>query len=538
LGLWALLLFAGCSSQAAKKTPVPAPVPARPKLELLHQTLDVDLRAPRVLKGSALLRVRNRGDALARELPLYLSRFARVGEVRTGGRILSRRFDPARRRYVVPLEILPAQEIALEVSWTIDITDAALRARLGGALSLEPGARAIELLEWHPRLTATGGVPEKPAFLLRVRTPPDEVVIAPGTPRRTSREGKHQITEFESRIGPAELVLVTGRFVRTSFVSHGFTIEVYEPRKGSAPLARLVAVAELAGEALALFEKLFGAGWDERPTLRVAVPNIRGARAIPYALLLGSEGEYLQRDLQSRTDSGNRRDAVLLHELAHLWWGQLLTASGPEVPLLHEGLAEFSMLLALERLRGPDVAAEVRREIRARALQPGPPVLGLPLAVSGNARYAQDRGAMVFETACARLGTAEIVVALKELVHAHRGGHLNIDGLTHILGNPLLARLAAARDVPRVRLAVSREGEGARIDLENLTEESAYVPLYFLAAGQRRRQVITVLPRERRVLLQPVGPGPARVLVDPDAESLFEVAPRSEYAVDAWSGEP
>jgi hypothetical protein len=528
------------SALACSGPPARPVIPAlRPPawLHLTYQDLSVDLTTPRLLQGRAHLTVRNSGGRFARGIPLYLTPFARLGEVRVGGRVRSTRLEPSPRRHEVVFPLAPGREARVEVDWSIDLSSHDTRVRLGQAIALEPGARVVELMEWHPRLRPMGDA-EKPPFRLEVRAPADEVVLAPGHLAGVTREGAVARTIYEDDVGPAFLEIVSGRYEIARLTAHGLNVEVFLAPTARVPRERLGAMADLLGRGLAFYAEAFGPAWTRPPALRLSTAPIRGARALPFAIVLGEDGEYLTGDLGGRTAAGNRRDSVLLHELAHLWWGHLLTAPPSEAALLHEGLAQFSMLLALEAVVSSSAATEVRRELRARALGRGPALLGLSLAVPGAAARAQAKGAMIFETLRARGGHAALLGALREAVRLYRGGTLTFAALSGLIAQARdeeaarrLFDLASSQEAPRVRVSVGRlenmpDGTFARVLVENRSRLWAYAPIAVEYGGRTTPAAADVPPKAEVSVRVPVGGSMTetpRLTVDPEARALVAV---------------
>lgn len=110
-------------------------------------------------------------------------------------------------------------------------------------------------------------------------------------------------------------------------------------------------------------------------------------------------------------------DYVLAHELAHAWWGHSLTASSWCDAWLHESLASYACLLAVEELEGPEASQSAYR----RMLESHSPKMRLvPCAEADSAAEGHNmglwiRGPWVLHTLRHQVGDD---TALRETFHA------------------------------------------------------------------------------------------------------------------------
>lgn len=92
-------------------------------------------------------------------------------------------------------------------------------------------------------------------------------------------------------------------------------------------------------------------------------------------------------------------DYILVHELAHEWWGNSVTAADWSDFWLHEGFASYAEAVYLERTRGRDAAD--RHLARVRRSVPRSGSLARPAGSSAREAYSgllYGRGAMVLAT--------------------------------------------------------------------------------------------------------------------------------------------
>jgi aminopeptidase N len=98
------------------------------------------------------------------------------------------------------------------------------------------------------------------------------------------------------------------------------------------------------------FEHLYGPfpWWDD--ACRFVQSAVKGGAMEHQSAI--SMGDILTNDIQP--DSAMHSNTTLIHELAHEWWGNSITAVDYGDAWLHEGMATYSEALVLERLYGPE----------------------------------------------------------------------------------------------------------------------------------------------------------------------------------------
>ncbi len=148
------------------------------------------------------------------------------------------------------------------------------------------------------------------------------------------------------------------------------------PAKASPnPAARMGAVGAEIAEEFEWMASQFG----PPPLKRIAVSPIPGffGQGFPGLIYL-STVSYLEdsaRKALLKSDPG--ADAFFTsimhaHEVAHQWWGNLVSPATYHDEWLSEALANYSALLVLERKRGPKAVETVLEEYRKALLSPGP----------------------------------------------------------------------------------------------------------------------------------------------------------------------
>lgn len=242
--------------------------------------------------------------------------------------------------------------------------------------------------------------------------------------------------------------------------------------------------------------------------------------------------------------TGDRRfEPVVLHELAHQWFGDSLTpADWPDI-WLNEGFATYAEALWLERSEGPAALQEFLRLIgpgRHPALFAGEGTLSLPSPVLPNT-LVYDKGAWVLHLLRGVIGDEDFFACLRAyandpaLVHGSVSTPRLIDHAERAAGRDLGAFFRGWLDtdaVPVLSLETlpgppSRAPGGqARVRLRQLQEQALVVPVpLLLHTGGGAVAVTAVLERTRQDFRWETAAPVDSVTVDPDRAVLARWAP-------------
>jgi len=148
------------------------------------------------------------------------------------------------------------------------------------------------------------------------------------------------------------------------------------PAKASPnPAARMGAVGAEIAEEFEWMASRFG----PPPLKRIAVSPIPGffGQGFPGLIYLSTVSYLEDAARRSLLKSDSVTDAFFTtimhaHEVAHQWWGNLVSPATYHDEWLSEALANYSALLVLERKRGPKAVEEVLEDYRKMLLAPGP----------------------------------------------------------------------------------------------------------------------------------------------------------------------
>jgi len=186
-------------------------------------------------------------------------------------------------------------------------------------------------------------------YRVQVRAPSDQVVATSGSiVERVDQGDGTAITTAVS--GPMRdfALVISSNFITSTTTVNGTVVTSYylpEDKEGGERALRY------ASDALRVFSELFGpypyAEFDV-----VETPTTAGGIEYPGLVVIA------QRLYKK---SGGFFEFATVHETAHQWWYGLVGSDQVDEPWLDEALVQYSTLLYYEKLRGPEVAEEVRK---------------------------------------------------------------------------------------------------------------------------------------------------------------------------------
>lgn len=187
-------------------------------------------------------------------------------------------------------------------------------------------------------------------FVVTATLPSEQVPVAPGTLVEAIANEQGQ-TRYVWVTGPVrEFILhMSPLFASANIEAYGTRITTYWlPGQEAAGRAAL----SYAVGALRIYSDYYGGYPAREMSVAVAPLTYRGME-YPQVNLLGVE-------LYTRFQ--NNMEILVAHEVAHQWWYQLVHNDPINMPWLDEALAEYSVKLYYERLRGPHEAALLERQ--------------------------------------------------------------------------------------------------------------------------------------------------------------------------------
>ena len=209
----------------------------------------------------------------------------------------------------------------------------------GDVLSTE-GSYLRPESRWCP---AVGYLEFRSPVTVRITVPKGQTALGPGA-LKTQAPAPDGGTTFvwECPQNAMGVAIAAGPWQKLEGKAGDVPISVLLWKKDAARSERILAVAK---RSIALYEKLYG----EFPYDKLAlaeIPFFPGGYSPTSMILLGEilfeDNNRLQKQF----------DAIIAHEVAHQWWGNLVVPQGPGAGWLAEGFAEYSSLMYVEQTAG------------------------------------------------------------------------------------------------------------------------------------------------------------------------------------------
>lgn len=279
----------------------------------------------------------------------------------------------------------------------------------------------------------------KAPYHITVRVPKGQLAFSNAAEKARRDEGTVTTFEFEDTPPlPSYLVAVAaGKLAVLEGAKSPWPIrliarpEALEGERGKAALL-------VARDTLALLEKWFDVPYAYGKIDLVAVPDF-GSGAMENAGLVTFREELLLVDPAMDSRRARRRmEMVITHELAHQWFGDLVTTAWWDDIWLNEGFASFMEAEILDEWK-PGYGATLDRLVDAqRAMEldalPSARKVRQPVRSAGDAREAfdpitYDKGAMVLTMAQSWLGKPAFQQAVSSYVKKHANGNATASDL-------------------------------------------------------------------------------------------------------------
>ncbi len=292
-------------------------------------------------------------------------------------------------------------------------------------------------MNWYPRRSDAFA-----SYDLTFRYPKRLTLVTAGDMAEDRNDGDWRVTRWRTPVPIRLAGFNLGDYEKVSGTAPGFAIEVYgnkhletalqpktrevlvPPPAATAqrfpsrlatlqqvippppdPLARLKAVAADVSSSLEFFSASFGP--PALKTLTVApIPGTFG-QGFPGLVYL-STISYLEANerpaaLRDRKQQLFFSELMEAHEVAHQWWGNVVTCGAYQDEWLQEALANYSALLWLEKKKGPKAVESVLEDYRDRLV-----------AKSSDGRTVESAGPIIWGT---RLNSAGIPDAWRAITY-------------------------------------------------------------------------------------------------------------------------
>jgi hypothetical protein len=298
---------------------------------------------------------------------------------------------------------------------SLEVTNAEMRRRLG--LPPRPPLPSVDDAEAMLRLTSADDDLVQTDVI--IGTAPNQIAVTPGTLRRTWTENGRRyfqyVTEKPESFGMATF---SAEYAVREDRWRDVALRVYYHPTHTFNVDRMVQSMKVS---LEYFTEQFGPYPYEELRI-VEFPRYESfARAHPHTIAFAEGDAFLQR-----VEDGDKDFPVFVvaHETAHHWWGgQVSGANVKGRGFLSEGLANYSAMMVMERVYGPEQARDfydfqMDRYLRVR----GAGVRGedTPLLdVEAQPHIFYGKGAVVMYTLREHIGADAVNTALRRYLEKY-----------------------------------------------------------------------------------------------------------------------
>ncbi|WP_243651216.1 M1 family metallopeptidase [Rubrivivax gelatinosus] len=328
-------------------------------------TLDLDPAAER-FSGQASIALRLRRAVPEIVLHAYTLQ-PRGATLKAGGRdrALTVTADEATQTWrLVPADgrPLPAGTATLELAWdgTVQRSGSGLyRAPYGGGRAGAMLATQLEAVFARMVFPAFDEPSFRAVFELAVRTPVGVEVVSNTAERSVVDDGGRRLHRFEPTPPmPSYLVaLAAGRFDTLAGRAAGVPLRILTAPGKAAQGAYALEVTE---RVLPFYSAYFGQRYALPKLDQLAVPSTRFGAMEDWGLISYAENTLLFDPAHSDTNTRRRIFSIVAHEVAHQWFGNLVTAASWEEIWLNEAFATWMAEKATERFN-PEWNIALRR---------------------------------------------------------------------------------------------------------------------------------------------------------------------------------
>lgn len=407
-----------------------------------------------------LLRVRATlslsGPRIPKKLRLYLPQLIRLKSVAVRRGTSWKKIRHIRQLETVQLLFAtrPKKTTVVQMNYTIVFDSSKNYLFRGIFCQLEPGDSYF-LYGWYPSsrpfadpLSGQLLKGHRWNYRLTLEVPSNERPVSAGPLLKVQKVGRRRKRYVfgSSPIKEAALFFASGRYSTYRYnYSRAMQVRFYLHRRDSR--RHLGSLGKIIRKVQRFYSELWGdprgpeprkngkQGRHPKVTWQLISFGGSGARGYPFTLLLDRRENFFNGRLQKGIDRLFSKRQVLLHEMAHTWWGNAVTGVGQGSIWLNEGLANYASIRALGELYGEDVESKaIRRHIQyfldgrgsGRLLEPG----GLAQMAQ---RTAYTKGALVFFELERWLGRSVLDAGLRLFFQKYRGKYANINELQKAL---------------------------------------------------------------------------------------------------------
>jgi hypothetical protein len=288
---------------------------------------------------------------------------------------------------------------------------------------------------WYPYLN-----PVRSSFDLTFHCPETLRLVSTGEPISEDVANRIRTIHRRTSVPTALAGFNLGEYVVNSAPHGDYRIEVYANRSTVSPADILSQTADILDN--------YSAHWGRLPLHSVAVSPIEGYFGQAFSgLIYLSDVSYILEQDRPASLRNPRFDAffsqmLLPHEVAHQWWGNLVSPSDYRSNWVLEGLSNYVALQYLESAKGPAVAQELLTGYGAElaAKRQGKPVDSYGPVVFGERLLdnygggvwhdiVYDKGAWIFHMLRQILGDQRFTELQRRLLRDYSSGPISNEDL-------------------------------------------------------------------------------------------------------------
>lgn len=407
-------------------------------------------------------------------------------------------------------------------------------------------------LPQRPLHAFTQGETEETRFWLPCPDDPDErqtwtVTLTAPAPLRALSNGREVGRKVQGPLASTTYEMTRPEPIYLLTVAVGPFVEIVHPHVG-VPLTTYV-VPSLRDDAARAFARLPQMFDFFEKRLGVAFPFVRYGQVVVDEFAFGGMENASLTTLASRAvpdqraELDNPADGLLAHELAHQWFGDLVTCRSWSDVWLNEGFASYIQMLFEEHAHGPERLDEELADARAAYLAEAADYVR-PMAPErfGDAddlfdRHAYQKGAWILHMLRRQLGDGPFYAGVRRYLEGHGPGSVETADLRHALeetsGRSLrgfFRRWLTQSGHPQLSARIRLDNQTLRITFEQKQKVSAQAPLFDLPIEIAVRNKPEDAPQRATFRLDaahgewtlPSAILPAVIEIDPHAALLAE----------------
>ncbi len=387
---------------------------------------------------------------------------------------------------------------------------------------------------WFPCLDAPH---QKATVEVRARVPKRMAVVSNGRKLSDVVEGETRTVHhrLDQATPPYLVTLVAGELARTTDRWRDVELEYFVPPDRAEDAARTF---ERTPRMIELFSELTGVPYPYPKYAQVVVAEfIFGGMENTSATTLT---DATLHDEKAHGDFSS--EPLTSHELAHQWFGDLLTCREWPHGWLNEGFATYLEVLWKEHVDGIDEADQVRaddldlylKETSDRYVRP---IVAreyhAPIDVFD--RHLYEKGSLVLHELRRRLGDGLFRKAIRHYVRKHQGGNVETVDLQRAVEEATGHALDRFFDQyvlkpghPELSIAVAYDADAAQatVHVKQTQDTSKGTPLFelpldvrFAVGGAEHVRTLRISRAEERFVL-PLPGRPEQAVVDPHGDAL------------------